>query len=179
MDLTRALRLQDGQVHPDWVDEFGHMNMARYVEACDLSTYALWEFVNRPRTLEQREGFEYAVVETHVNYLSELHDGDPYYVLTQLLGTDDKRIWMYHELYHGEREELVATNEVMALGFDLNQRRLMRFLPEVRERLAELLAHHKLLPMPKNASRSIAMSSGTKEKGAASGPPPVDSLGTA
>lgn len=165
MDLTKPLRLQDAQVHPDWVDEFGHMNMARYVEACDLSTYAMWEYVNRPKTLEQRQGFEYAVVETHVNYLSELHEGDPYYVLTQLLGTDDKRIWMYHELYHREREELVATNEVMALGFDLNQRRLMQFLPEVRVRLAELLAHHHHLPMPKNASRAIAMSRGTGRPG--------------
>ena len=161
MDLSRPLRLQQALVHADWVDEFGHMNMARYVEACDLSTYAVWEYVNRPKTLEQRGGFEYAVVETHVNYLSELHDGDSYYVSTQLLGTDEKRIWMYHELYHLEREELVATNEVMALGFDLNQRRLMRFLPEVQERLAEILACHCHLPMPKNASRAITMSGGT------------------
>ena len=169
MDLSEPLRLQQSHVRADWVDEFGHMNMARYVEACDLSTYALWEYVNRPKTLEQRKGFEYAVVETHVNYMSELHEGDPYYVLTQLLGTDEKRIWMYHELYHLDRDELVATNEVMALGFDLNERRLMSFLPEVRERLAEILALHRLLPMPKNASRAIAMASGTGRSGPVKG----------
>ena len=58
MDETQPLRLQEGRVKPEWVDEFGHMNMARYVEACDLSTYALWEYLNRPRTLEEREGLE-------------------------------------------------------------------------------------------------------------------------
>jgi acyl-CoA thioesterase FadM len=165
MDISKPLRLCEARVRREWVDEFGHMNMARYIEACDLSTYALWEFVNRPKTLEQRGGIEYAVVETHANYLSELHDGDPYFILTQLLGADGKRFWLYHELYHSERNELVATNEVMALGFDLNERRLMPFLPEVQERLAAIVAHHRRLPLPKNASRAIAMKRGATGPG--------------
>ena len=157
MDESQPLRLQDGRVPKDWVDEFGHMNMARYVEACDLSTYALWEYLNRPKTLEERGGFEYAVVETHVNYMNELYDSDPYYVKTQVLGADRKRIWMYHELYHSDREDIVASNEVMALAFDLNARRVMNFLPEVQERLDTLAARHAKLPPPTNASRSIAI----------------------
>ena len=157
MDESQPLRLREGRVPKEWVDEFGHMNMARYVEACDLSTYALWEYLNRPKSLEERGGLEYAVVETHVNYMSELYDGDPYYVTTQVLGADSKRIWMFHELYHAEREELVATNEVMALAFDLNERRIMNFKPLVQERLDALAAQHTALPTPKNASRAIAI----------------------
>ena len=157
MDESKPLRLREGRVPREWVDEYGHMNMARYIEACDLSTYALWERLNRPRRLEDRGGFEYAVVEMHANYLSELYDGDPYYITTQVLGADHKRIWMYHELYHGERADLVATNEIMALGFDLGRRQVMSFVPEVRERLAVLSALHASLPTPKNASRSIVL----------------------
>jgi acyl-CoA thioesterase FadM len=41
MDISKPLRLCEARVRREWVDEFGHMNMARYIEACDLSTYAL------------------------------------------------------------------------------------------------------------------------------------------
>ena len=133
------------------------MNMARYVEACDLSTYAFWEHVNAPKDLAARGGAEYAVVESHVNYLSELRQGDPYSLTTQLLGADDKRFRLFHMIYHGETGELIATNEIMALGFDLEQRRLMAFLPEVRARLEEVLTAHETLPTPKNAGRAIGM----------------------
>ncbi|MDX1400846.1 MAG: thioesterase family protein [Kiloniellales bacterium] len=157
MDETQPLKLQEGSVPAEWVDEFGHMNMARYVEACDFSTYGLWEYLNRPLSLEERQGSEYAVVETHVNYIGELYKGDTYFITTQILGSDNKRIWMYHELYHGEREELVATNEVMLLGFDLKGRRVMNFNPEVLKRCQELTELHSRLALPTNASRSIGL----------------------
>ena len=89
--------------------------------------------------------------------MGELYKDDPYFVTTQVLGIDDKRIWMYHELYHLERKELVTTNEIMLLAFDLNERKVMRFLPEVYERAQKLAAAHSSLPLPRNASRSIAL----------------------
>lgn len=151
-----VLRLAEGLVKEEWVDEFGHMNMAHYVSVCDGATYAFWERLNVPRNLEQRGGAEYAVVESHVNYLSELRSGDRYFITTQLLGADEKRFRLFHALYEADSDALVATNEIMALGFDLARRRLMHFLPEVGERLDEILARHEKLPMPKYAGRSIA-----------------------
>lgn len=151
-----VLRLTEGIVKQEWVDEFGHMNMARYVEACDLATYAFWEMANEGRPLEQRGGAEYAVVESHVNYLDELRQGDGFFITTQLLGADGKRFRLFHSLYRADGGTLVATNEVMALGFDLEGRRIMQFAPAVARQLDEVLASHERLPLPKNAGRSIA-----------------------
>jgi acyl-CoA thioesterase FadM len=151
------LPLYEGKVQDQWIDEFGHMNMSRYVEACDYATYAFWELVNAPNNLEAREGAEYAVVEAHLNYMSELRKGDPIRVTTQLLAADSKRFQLFHCLYNAGTEELVASNEIMALGFNLKTRSLMSFHPHVLARIEDILAKHADLPQPKNAGRAIGL----------------------
>ncbi len=155
--MDTPLTLYEGQVQEHWIDEFGHMNMSRYLEVCDFSTYAFWELVNAPKDLEARGGAEYAVVEAHINYLSELRQGDPLRITTHLLAADKKRFQLFHSLYHGATAELVATNEVMALGFDLEGRALMTFHAPVLARIEKILAQHKELPKPKNAGRAIGL----------------------
>lgn len=157
VDENAPLPLYQDEVKDHWVDEFGHMNMSRYLEACDFATYAFWELVNAPKDLAARDGAEYAVVEAHINYMSELRGGDPIAVTTQLLAADGKRFQLFHCLYNRETEELVASNEVMALGFNLKTRGLMAFRPEVLARIQEIRAKHALLPLPKNAGRAIGL----------------------
>ena len=157
MTENAPLTLYEGQVQDLWIDEFGHMNMSRYLEVCDFSTYAFWELVNAPKDLEARDGAEYAVVEAHINYMSELRQGDPLSITTQLMAADQKRFQLFHCLYHGETKELVATNEVMALGFDLRARALMTFHAPVLARIEEILTQHATLPQPKNAGRAIGV----------------------
>ncbi|MGY8997727.1 MAG: acyl-CoA thioesterase, partial [Alphaproteobacteria bacterium] len=64
-------------VKPEWIDEYGHLNMAYYVLICDHATASFWDVMNAPRMQDERDGAEYAVVETHVNYLDEVREGDP------------------------------------------------------------------------------------------------------
>ena len=142
-------------VLPEWVDEYGHMNVAYYVLACDQATYAFWEHVNDGRPLAERGGAEYAVVETHVNYLREVRGGDPLRIETQLLGCDAKRFSIFHTMYHAEEGYVAATNEVMSLGFNLNSRALMPFEPEIQQRLRALRDAHREFPTPKNAGRAV------------------------
>ena len=155
--MPAPLVLFETRVKPEWLDEYGHMNVANYVLVCDQATYAFWEYANDGLTLDQRQGAEYAVVETHVNYLREVRLNDPLKVVTQLLGCDTKRFRLFHTMYHVDEESVAATNEIMALGFDLNTRDLMSFRPEVSERLSAILNEHSQLPVPKNAGRAIAM----------------------
>ena len=149
------LIVREGLVKPDWIDSYGHMNMAMYVQACDHATYAFWEHVNDNRPLDERGGAEYAVVETHVRYLRELRLGDAVRVTTQLLGADEKRFCVFHRLLHAEEGYVAATNEVMALGFDLGERGLRPFGDAVRARLARVLVEHSRIPRPQSAGRSI------------------------
>ena len=76
----------DTVVKPEWIDEYGHLNMAYYVLICDFATAAFWDRMNEPVTLEERDGAEYAVVETHVNYMDELRAHAPLVVTTQAPG---------------------------------------------------------------------------------------------
>ncbi len=151
---SRPFRL-DSVVKPEWIDEYGHLNMAYYVLLCDYATAAFWDRMNEPVTLEERSGAEYAVVETHVNYMDELRVHAPVVVTTQALAADTKRFHIFHSLSHAEEGYLAATNEVMALGFNLNTRAMMEFLPRARTRLEETVLAHSAIERHVNAGRAI------------------------
>ncbi|MEM7123006.1 MAG: thioesterase family protein [Pseudomonadota bacterium] len=153
--MTDDLLTYDSVVRPEWIDEFGHLNMAYYVLICDSATFNFWDIVNGDRKLEDRGGSEYAVVEAHVNYLDEVREGDPLRITTQLLAADAKRFRLFHTMYHAERDYIAATNEVMALGFNLNERGLEIFKDDVQERLQEILDRHGNLERHDNAGRAI------------------------
>lgn len=153
--MTDDLLTYDSVVRPEWIDEFGHLNMAYYVLICDSATFNFWDVVNGDRKLEDRDGSEYAVVEAHVNYLDEVREGDPLLITTQLLAADAKRFRLFHTMYHAEKGYRAATNEVMALGFNLNERGLEVFKDDVQKRLQDILARHSKLDQPDNAGRAI------------------------
>ncbi len=155
--MSQLLELHETVVIEEWVDSFGHMNLANYVAVCDQSTFAFWELVNGNTTQAQREGEEYAVVETHVNYLREVRLGDALKVTTQLLGADEKRFRIFHTMINVADDSVAATNEIMGLGFDLNTRNLSPFNMEVQQRMQGLLEQHAKIPVPKNAGRGIIM----------------------
>jgi acyl-CoA thioesterase FadM len=47
--------------------------------------------------------------------------GETFSIETQVLGCDEKRMHLFHRMYHGKTKELVATNEIMQLH--INQSR--------------------------------------------------------
>ncbi len=157
MRFDEPLLLHRDSVRAEWVDEYDHMNLAYYVAVCDWGTYNFWELANEGRKLEQREGMEYAVVETHVNYLREVRLADELLVESQLLGYDEKRFNLFHTLKHATEGFVSATNEVMGLGFDLNARTIQPFAERVQAKLAEIFAGQQFLPRPVNAGRSISL----------------------
>ncbi len=157
LDLSTPLKMHQTTVASEWLDEYAHMNLAYYVMICDQATYAFWEMVNGNKVLGERNGLEYAVVETHVNYIEEVRLHDPLVVTTQLLDADAKRFHIYHELRHSAKGFISATNEVMALGFDLAARKVTSFAPSVEATLQSLYQQQKSIPRPANAGRSIGI----------------------
>ena len=156
MDYTKPLLLHKDVVKPEWIDEYDHMNLSFYVWVCDQATYEFWELANERTALENRDGAEYAVVESHVNYIREVRLNDPLTVTTQLISYDKKRFRIYHELYQSDKGYLSATNELIALGFNLNERRTSEFRDPVQSMLDKIYRHHSLLDLPANAGRSIS-----------------------
>ncbi len=157
MKFDEPLLLHEDKVRAEWIDDYGHMNLAYYVAVCDLGTYKFWELANDGRAIDDRNGMEYAIVETHVNYLREVQLNDELFVSTQLLGFDEKRFHLFHTLWHRQQAFISATNEVMGLGFNLSTRQIQTFANHVQARLNEILTGQKSLPRPTNAGRAIAM----------------------
>jgi YbgC/YbaW family acyl-CoA thioester hydrolase len=159
-EVAGPLRLVQGTVRPEWIDEYGHLNMAHYLTICDEANWAFWNWVNAPRqTLESRAGHEYVIVENHVIYRAELVEGARFAIETQLTDLDDKRYILFHRVRDGEGE-LVATNEVKCLGFDLRSRRPESFGAEVAQRLATVRSGHAVLGRPEQSGAGIALSRG-------------------
>jgi acyl-CoA thioester hydrolase len=155
--MKEPLHTYETDVKPEWIDEYGHMNVAHYITVCDQATYGFWRFVNAGRELEQRDGHEYAVLETHVHYLDEVVEGDPVHVTTQLLAHDDKRFILFHRMWRTADSALSATNEVKGLGFNLPERKIEIFLPEVLDRLEKILDAHRTLEPPEQAGQGIVL----------------------
>ncbi len=155
--MTEPLKLFATRVKPEWIDEYGHMNVAHYITVCDQATWAFWHHVNDDRRLGERDGHEYVVVENHVHYINEVTLDTPVHVTTQLLACDDKRFILFHRLWRSDDGTLSATNEVKALGFHLHTRRIEAFAADVRDRLRDLQARHQKLPKPAQAGQGIAL----------------------
>jgi len=144
-------------VRKEWIDIFGHMNMAYYVLVFDSGTYAFWTHVTRDRPQAEREEMAYAVVEAHINYIREVSEGQGLRVTTRVLDADGKRFRLFHEMHQVEEGYLAATNEVLGLGFNLRSRRVAPFTAPVMAEIERQLAHDRALPMPANAGRAIAI----------------------
>lgn len=155
--VAAPLRLVHGTVRREWVDEYGHLNMAHYLTICDEANWAFWNWINAPRqTMEERGGHEYVIVENHVIYRAELADGAAFAIETQLTDHDDKRYILFHRVLNGGGK-LAATNEVKCLGFDLGSRRPEPWRPAVADRLQRVGQAHAALGRPEQSGAAIAL----------------------
>lgn len=155
--IAAPLTLVENHVKPDWVDEYGHLNMAHYLTICDQANWAFWNWINAPdQTIEARHGAEYVIVENHVTYGAELAEGDAVTVETRLLEHDPKRAILFHRVLNAAGEEC-ATNEVKLLAFDLHARRAMHWGDRVAQRLVDVQTAHQALEKPAQAGQGIAL----------------------
>lgn len=144
-------------VRPGWIDDNGHLNMGFYVVVFDYATDAFLTHLGLSDEGKARLGVTTFTLESHVNYLREVHEGDGLRFTTRLLGFDEKRIHYFHEMWHATEGFLAATNELMSLHVSRATRRGAPMAPELLERLEEVLHAHRALPRPWQVGRSIGL----------------------
>ncbi|MGH2892920.1 MAG: carnitine 3-dehydrogenase, partial [Solirubrobacteraceae bacterium] len=91
------LRLHEALVEPSWIDYNGHMTEYRYLEVMADTTDAFLREIGIVGPYIDA-GRSYYTVETHIRHLGEAHGGDRLYVASRLLGHDEKRLHLFHEL---------------------------------------------------------------------------------
>lgn len=149
-----------GEVLPEWIDYNGHMNLAYYTVLFDQATDLLFDALGLG--LDYRRGRQLGtfVAETHNLYERELLVGAGVRVATQILGADDKRLHLGHEMFALDGGHRCATQELMFLHVDLAARRVCPFPDDLRARISAAAAAHAGLPRPSWSGRHIAMPEG-------------------
>ena len=146
-----------GEVLPEWIDANDHMNLAYYTVLFDYATDALFDAVGIGREYKDSTNHGTFAVETHNLYERELLLGERVRIVTQILGMDDKRLHLGHEMFMLKGGQRAATQELMYLHVDLAARRVVPFPPAVRERVAAAASAHSKLPLPDWTGRRIEM----------------------
>lgn len=149
------LKMFEGEVQSEWIDEFGHVNVAHYITICDQANWTFWNHVNAPADMEARDGHEYVILENHVHYINELTLGEQIYVMTRMLGLDDKRFILFHEVFRSADGALAATNEAKFIGFNLKSRRVESFADTAAGGLQAVWKRHATLERPDQAGQGI------------------------
>jgi carnitine 3-dehydrogenase len=155
-DLSRPLRLHSARVLSEWVDYNGHAHESRYLQVFGDATDALLRYLGVDASYLEAGG-SYYTVETHMSHLREAAAGDGLDVTTQVLGFDEKRLHLFHELRRSGDDALVATAEQMLLHVETTAGRAHPARPEVLSQIAKLAAAHAALPKPERAGRAIGI----------------------
>ena len=136
--LGEGIAVAEARVRPEWIDINGHMNVAYYILAFDLAVDALWQQAGiTQHYIEERELSTFAV-ESHVRYVAELKEGDPYHVRSHILAIDDKRLHQRQYMFHATEGFLAATAEWLNLHVDLGIRRVTPWPDEIRDAFVDL-----------------------------------------
>jgi carnitine 3-dehydrogenase / betainyl-CoA thioesterase len=148
-------------VEPAWIDYNGHMTEFRYLQALADGTDALLRLIGIDAAYVAARG-AYYTVETHIRHLGQAHAGDRVQVATQLLGYDEKRLHLYHELRRSEDGVTIATGEHMLLHVDAASGATAPAPAEVLRALSDLTERQRDLARPEAVGRRIALAHGSK-----------------
>ncbi|MEM9405952.1 MAG: thioesterase family protein [Acidobacteriota bacterium] len=149
------------RVRPEWVDRNGHFNAGFYMVAFDTAVgpWFRWCGVDRAADGERTHGTFTA--ESHTLYLRELEPDEAFLVTAQLLGFEGKKIHTFLRMHRADGEavgELVATNEILSLFVDLDQRRAASLPAAVIERLEDVLRRHLAVGVSTLSGRGVGLS---------------------
>jgi len=151
-----GLLVHSAVVLPEWVDYNGHAHESRLVQVFGDATDALLAAVGIDAEY-LRAGGSYYTVETHLSLLREALAGQRLRVTTQVLGSDDKRLHVFHSLYRDDDEALLATAEQMLVHVDAGGGRAAPAPADLLARVANLTARHSAMPAPDGVGKRIAL----------------------
>ncbi len=155
-EIELPLKLYRCTVESEWIDYNGHMTDGAYLIAFGYASDALFRYVGITEAY-RTAGYSFYTVETHVNFYHEVAEGEPLRFTTQLLGLDKKRLHLFHSMFHGKTDTLLATTEQMLLHVDMNASAARGMETAVFDALNAIMAAHKVMPLPKQVGRQIAV----------------------
>ena len=158
-ELDKPLALYFAKVHSAWIDYNGHMSESFYLYAFGDASDALFQYIGIDNDY-RLGGQSFYTVETHINYYLEASENEPLEFTTQILGLDSKRLHIFHQMFHGESGQLLATTEQMLIHVDMNKARASEIDQSVFRILQKIWNKHEKLPSPKQKGRVMQIKQG-------------------
>ena len=160
--IAAPLELYSAVVEPDWVDYNGHMTEWAFLTAFGWASDALFRYVGIDEA-HRGGGHSYYTVETHITYRQEASLGEPLTVTTQVLGSDAKRLHIFHTMYRGGNgpagsgTELLCTGEQMLVHVDTAAGRSAPLCGDPAAAVAAVTAAHASMAVPPQAGSRMAI----------------------
>ena len=174
--VAAPLDLYSTVVMPDWVDYNGHMTEWAFLTAFGWAADALFRYIGIDEAY-RAAGHSYYTVETHLTHLREASVGEPLRITTQVLGSDAKRLHIFHAMYrcdghrhdhdehqhhehdHSERQhdEMLCVGEQMLVHVDTAAGRSAPLAEVPAAAVAAITAAHASMPTPPQAGSRMAL----------------------
>ena len=119
--------LKTEKVIKDWTDYNGHLNVAFYVHIFDIAADVMLDNFKMGGESAKKDKKTTFVAEMHTIYKQEVRLGEEVETHLTYVDHDKKRIHYRLSMFHKEKNYLAATNEVLSLYVDLNQRKVVEF----------------------------------------------------
>jgi len=146
-----------GEVLPEWIDHNGHMNLAYYVVLFDQATDLLFDALGIGSAYRSATGNGTFAVEAHTLWERELLVAERVRVASWIIGADDKRLHVAHEMRRLDRAERVAAQELMFVHVDLKARRVSPYPPDLKARVEAAEEAHRAVPRPDWIGRRLGL----------------------
>ena len=122
--------LKTEKIIKEWTDYNGHLNVAYYVYVFDIAADIMLNNFKMGGESAKQDKKSTFVVEMHTNYKQEVKLSEEVETHLTYIDHDKKRIQYKLSMFHKEKKYLAATNEVLSLYVDLNQRKVVEFDPD-------------------------------------------------
>ncbi len=134
-------------MQPAWVDYNGHMSESCYLLAFGDNADAFFRYIGIDEHY-RAAGHSLYTVETHLRHLREAGEAAPLSMTLRVLDHDDKRVHVFHEMFLGDSEELLATAEQMLVHVDSRAGRSAPMPPDIALHLEAIHRAHAALAVP-------------------------------
>ena len=119
--------LKTEKIRKEWTDYNKHMNVAYYIHVFDIAADVMLDNFKMGGESAKKDKKSTFVVEMHTHYNQEVKLGEEVETHLTYIDHDKKRIYYKLSMFHKEKKYLAATNEVLSLYVDLNQRKVVEF----------------------------------------------------
>ena len=131
--------LKSEKIIKEWTDYNGHLNVAFYVHVFDIAADIMLDSFKMGGPSAKQDKKTTFVAEMYTAYKQEVRLGEEVETYLTYVDHDKKRIHYRLSMFHKEKKYLAATNEVLSLYVNLEQRKVVEFEQERLKLMDEVI----------------------------------------